>query len=253
MLLMHGLSYGPALTRNTKERASVCQSDQVGLRPPRVTSHTILTRTRCCWWSYFSEHPLQLLLLLLLMELLPSRLISWWCKKFSSWSQGRKAPSGRKKRTCYHIHALHTQNGNNVCCLPIYSGRHVRWMYQPGSHRRKATQDFSSTFLLLRCMPLFFSREGFSRSFPSSTAKSNFVYYWRFINRSPLVGHFYFYFLVRKKNSQLPGFELTCWRVRRLRGYQQSYREEPKHSETETHLKQKQKRTLSNRLVGNIF
>ena len=45
MLLMHGLSYGPALTRNTKERASVCQSNQVGLRPPRLTSHTILTRT----------------------------------------------------------------------------------------------------------------------------------------------------------------------------------------------------------------
>ena len=35
MLLIHGLSYGPALTRNTKERTSVCQSDQVGLRPPR--------------------------------------------------------------------------------------------------------------------------------------------------------------------------------------------------------------------------
>ena len=34
MLLMHGLSYyGPALTRNTKERASVYQSDKVGLRP----------------------------------------------------------------------------------------------------------------------------------------------------------------------------------------------------------------------------
>ena len=42
---MHGLSYGPALTRNKKERASVRQSDQVGLRPPRVTSHPILTRT----------------------------------------------------------------------------------------------------------------------------------------------------------------------------------------------------------------
>ena len=41
MLLMHGLSYGPALTRNTKERASACQSDQVGLRPPRVTSPTM--------------------------------------------------------------------------------------------------------------------------------------------------------------------------------------------------------------------
>ena len=39
MLLMHGLSYGPAMTRNTKERAYVCQSDQVGLRPSRVTTH----------------------------------------------------------------------------------------------------------------------------------------------------------------------------------------------------------------------
>ena len=87
-----------------------------------------------------------------------------------------------------------------VCLLPIYSGRQVSWMYQPGSHRRKVTQDFSSTFLLRR-MTLFFSREGFSRSFPSSTVKSNFVYE-RF-NRSPLVGHFYFYFyfLVRKNPS----------------------------------------------------
>ena len=37
--------------------------------------------------------------------------------------------------------------------------------------RRKVAPDFSSTFLL-RCMPLFFSRERFSRSFPSSTVKS---------------------------------------------------------------------------------
>ena len=29
---------------------------------------------------------------------------------------------------------------------------------------------------LLRCMPLFFSGEGFSRSYPSSAVKSNFVY-----------------------------------------------------------------------------
>ena len=82
------------------------------------------------------------------------------------------------------------------------------------------TQDFSSTFLL-RCMPLFFSREGFSRSFPSSTVKSNFVYQ-RF-NRSPLVKHFIFIFFSEEK-SQLPGFELTSRRVRRLRGYQLSYR-----------------------------
>ena len=31
MLLIHRLSYGPALTRNTDERASFCQSDYVGL------------------------------------------------------------------------------------------------------------------------------------------------------------------------------------------------------------------------------
>ena len=61
-----------------------------------------------------------------------------------------------------------------VCFLPIHSGHQVRWTYQPGSHRRKVTQDFSSTFL--RCVPQFFSREGFSHSFPSSTVKSNFVY-----------------------------------------------------------------------------
>ena len=29
-----------------------------------------------------------------------------------------------------------------VCFLPIHSGHQVRWAYQPGSHRRKATQDF---------------------------------------------------------------------------------------------------------------
>ena len=63
----------------------------------------------------------------------------------------------------------------------------------------KFTRDFSSTFLL-RCVPSFFSREGFSRSFPLSTVKSNL----RFINHSPLVGHFLFfifYFFVRKNPS----------------------------------------------------
>ena len=39
-----------------------------------------------------------------------------------------------------------------VCFLPIHSGHQVRWTYQPGSHRRKVTQDFSYTFFL-RCMP----------------------------------------------------------------------------------------------------
>ena len=39
-----------------------------------------------------------------------------------------------------------------VCFLPIHSGPQVRWTYQPGSHRRKVTHNFSSTFLL-RCVP----------------------------------------------------------------------------------------------------
>ena len=66
--------------------------------------------------------------------------------------------------------------------LSIHSGHQVRWKCHPGSHRRKVTQeedhtggrshrkkvtrDFSSTFFL-RCVPLFFSREGFSHSFLS--------------------------------------------------------------------------------------
>ena len=62
-----------------------------------------------------------------------------------------------------------------VCFLPIHSGHQARWTYQPGSHRRKVTHDFSSTFFL-RCVPQFLSREGFGHSFPSSTVKSNFVY-----------------------------------------------------------------------------
>ena len=39
-----------------------------------------------------------------------------------------------------------------LCFLPVHSGHQVRWTYQPGSHRRKVTQDFSSTFFL-RCVP----------------------------------------------------------------------------------------------------
>ena len=59
-----------------------------------------------------------------------------------------------------------------MCFLPIHFGHQVRWTYQPGSHRRKVTHNFSSPFFL-RCVPYFFSREGFSLSLPSSTVKSN--------------------------------------------------------------------------------
>ena len=37
---------------------------------------------------------------------------------------------------------LHVYPSVCVCFLPIHSGHQVRWTYQPGSHRRKVTQDF---------------------------------------------------------------------------------------------------------------
>ena len=37
-----------------------------------------------------------------------------------------------------------------VFFFPIHSG--LQWTYQPGSHRKKVTQDFPSTFFL-RCLP----------------------------------------------------------------------------------------------------
>ena len=51
--------------------------------------------------------------------------------------------------------------------------------------KNKVTRDFS-TFLLRR-LPQFLTREGFSCPFPSSTVKSNVVYPRN--NRSPLVGY----------------------------------------------------------------
>ena len=51
----------------------------------------------------------------------------------------------RSRYACMYVSVL--------CFPPIHSGHQVRWTYQPGSHRRKVTQDFSSTFLLLRCVP----------------------------------------------------------------------------------------------------
>ena len=86
---------------------------------------------------------------------------SWWCVFLPSTTHIMHLCVFKEKSEC------------TSCFLPIHSGH--QWTYQPGSHRRKVTQDFSSTFFL-RCMPYFFSREGFSHSFPSSTVKSNLVY-----------------------------------------------------------------------------
>ena len=66
-----------------------------------------------------------------------------------------------------------------VCFLPIHSGHHIRWPYQPGSHRRKVTQDFSSSFGGA-CLNVSLREEGFSHSFPSSAVKSDFCFYFLF-------------------------------------------------------------------------
>ena len=62
-----------------------------------------------------------------------------------------KARSLKKNRSLFHQNTVSTLC-LCVCFLPIHSGHQVRWTYPPGSHRRKVTKDFSSTFLL-RCVP----------------------------------------------------------------------------------------------------
>ena len=39
-----------------------------------------------------------------------------------------------------------------VCFLPIHSGHQVRWTYQPGSHRRKVTQEKGHTGFLIHLL-----------------------------------------------------------------------------------------------------
>ena len=50
-----------------------------------------------------------------------------------------------------------------VCFRPIHSGHQVRWTYQPGSHRRKVTQEESHTGFLIHLLSavralIFFAR-----------------------------------------------------------------------------------------------
>ena len=91
-----------------------------------------------------------------------------------------------------------------VCvCVVIPFTLDVRYVDVPAG----VTQDFST--FLLRCLPSFFSQEGCSFSFPSSTMKTHFVYY-RF-SRSPLVGALFFYFFiffVRKNPSSFDDTEI---------------------------------------------
>ena len=81
---------------------------------------------------------------------------------------------------------------------------------------RKVTQYFSSTFFL-RCVPLYFSREGFSHSFFPRRPWSRILCTNDLIVLHPLgIFIFFIFFLVRK--IPFAGVELTSQRVRGLRG-----------------------------------
>ena len=113
-------------------------------------------------------------------------------------------------------------NTNSIYIIHIYTcvfSSHSFWKSSSLDVPAGVTQEEGHTgfvtHLLSAVRAVFFSREGFSHSFPTSTVKSNFVYL-RF-NRSPPVGHFLFlFFLVRK--IPFAGIELTSQRVRGLRG-----------------------------------
>ena len=74
-----------------------------------------------------------------------------------------------------------------VCFLPIYSGHQVRWTYQPGSHRRKLTQDFLSTSSAARAL-IFLARS--IQPFLSLVDREVelCVYYFQHAHFIPIVG-----------------------------------------------------------------
>ena len=73
------------------------------------------------------------------------------------------------------VNAAHGHLISVLCVLfPFILDVKFVWVYQPESHKRKVTQDFSSPSFYDAC--LFFSRGGFSHFIPSSTVKSKFVY-----------------------------------------------------------------------------
>ena len=108
-----------------------------------------------------------------------------------------------------------------MCFLPIYSGHQVRWTYQPESHTGGRSHRISHPPSFCGAC-LNFSREKNSAiPFPRRPCEakscvltiSPFYTCWAF-----------FFFFFSEEKFQSPGFELTSRRVRRMRGYQLSYR-----------------------------
>ena len=111
-----------------------------------------------------------------------------------------------------------------LCFLPINSGCTSSSLDVPAG----VTQEEGHTGLFLIHLPsevhafIFLARR--IQPFLSLVDREvEFCVLTVLINRSPLVGHFFVFCFLDEK-SQLPGFELMSKRVRRLRGYQLSYR-----------------------------
>ena len=102
------------------------------------------------------------------------------------------------------------------------------WTHQPGSHRQEEGHKGVSPLAVLPL--IFLSREGFSRSFPSSTVKSNFVYLRQMC--SPLDDHDVGenpsscdFDEIRTHAPTSEGFEVTNWTTGAT-GYQRTVKVE---------------------------
>ena len=71
------------------------------------------------------------------------RIINYCLKKpYKTYIGDVRCDAGRVFDYTSYFVTVGLSNTVCVCFLPIHSGHQVRWTYQPGSHRRKVTQDF---------------------------------------------------------------------------------------------------------------
>ena len=89
-----------------------------------------------------------------------------------------------------------------VCYHPVYSGRQVCGRTSRGHTGGRLHRIFHPPSFCGACLHFYREKDSVSCSFPSSTVESNL----RFINRSPLVGHFLFF--VRKNPSSCDDTEI---------------------------------------------
>ena len=104
-------------------------------------------------------------------------------------------------------------------------------------HENHQTSDLNIKCVLCVCVFFLFildvkfvgstsrGRTGFLIHLPSAVRAFVFVAKMMCTNDLIVLHFFSFFFFFSEEKSQLPGFELTSKRARRLRGYQLSYRE----------------------------